>query len=97
MNNYEVMFIVSSKLESASVKEVAERMKDIVTDNRGRVNEFKELGQKKLAYDINKESNGYYYLMTVSANIATINELDRKSLINENILRHLIINLDKEK
>ena len=96
MKKYEVMFIVKSANESDEIKNTAEAMKSIITDNNGKVVEFNELGEKKLAYPIKKEISGYYYVMIIEANNEAINELDRKALINENILRHLIIKLDEE-
>ena len=96
MKKYEIMFIVKSTNESDVVKKTAEAMKGYVTENKGKVVEFNELGEKKLAYSIKKEISGYYYVMVVEAQNETIKELDRKASINENILRHLIIKLDEE-
>ncbi len=96
MKKYEVMFIVKSAQESEEIKKTAETMKKIITDNKGRVTEFNELGEKKLAYPIKKEISGYYYVMNIEAENSAISELNRKALINENILRHLIIRLDEE-
>lgn len=96
MKKYEIMFIVKSTNESDEIKKNAEAMKKIITDNKGKVVEFNELGEKKLAYSIKKEISGYYYVMVVEAENEAINELDRKASINENILRHLIIRLDEE-
>lgn len=96
MKKYEIMFIVKSTNESDNIKASAEFMKSIVTENKGKVVEFNELGEKKLAYPIKKEISGYYYVMVVEAENNTISELNRKASINENILRHLIIRLDEE-
>ena len=96
MNNYEIMFIVKATLESAVVDKCAAELKSIISDKKGKVLEFKALGEKKFAYPIKKEINGYYFLMQVSAPAEAIAEFDRKALINENILRHLVIKLDEE-
>lgn len=96
MKKYEIMFIVKSALESDEIKKSAETIKSIITDNKGKVVEFNELGEKKLAYAIKKEISGYYYVMVVEADNEAISELNRKASINENILRHLIIRLDEE-
>lgn len=96
MKKYEIMFIVKSTNESDEIKASAEFMKSIITDNKGKVVEFNELGEKKLAYPIKKEINGYYYVMVVEADNNAISELNRKAAINENILRHLTIRLDEE-
>lgn len=96
MKKYEVMFIVKSAQDSEEIKKTAEAMKQIITEYNGKVAEFNELGEKKLAYPIKKEISGYYYVMVIEANNEAISELDRKAFINENILRHLIIKLDEE-
>ncbi len=96
MKKYEVMFIVKSTQESDNIKTTSEFMKSIITDNKGKIVEFNELGEKKLAYPIKKEISGYYYVMVVEADNNAISELNRKASINENILRHLIIKLDEE-
>ncbi len=96
MTKYEIMFIVKATQESADVKKTAENAKKILTAESANVTEFKELGEKKLAYPIKKETNGYYYVMQVEANKEAITEFDRKIKLDENVLRHLIIRLDEE-
>lgn len=96
MKKYEIMFIVKATNESDEIKKVAEDTKKIITNNKGKVLEFNELGEKKLAYAIKKEISGYYYVMVVEADNSAVSEFNRKATINENILRHLIIRLDEE-
>ena len=78
--------------------EVAEKKENysIVTDGEGKVVEFKELGEKKLAYPVKKELNGYYFVMQIEIGKDGLAELDRKAGLDENVLRHLIIKLDEE-
>lgn len=96
MNKYEMMFIVKATMESENVKATAESIKKLVADLKGNVVEYKELGEKKLAYPIKKELNGYYFLMQFEANKEVESELNRKAGLDENVLRHLIIKLDEE-
>ena len=96
MNKYEMMFIVKATMESENVKATAENVKKLVTELKGNVVEYKELGEKKLAYPIKKELNGYYFLMQIEANKEAEAELNRKAGLDENILRHLIVKLDEE-
>ena len=95
MNKYEIMFILKSNEEEAIKNEVS-TLKAIITDMSGEIVDEKEMGNRKLAYPINKEVNGYYYVMNVNANNETVAEFDRKARINENVIRHLIIRLDEE-
>ncbi len=96
MNKYEMMFIVKATMESDQVKATAENMKKVVSECGGNVTEFKELGEKKLAYPIKKELNGYYYVMQIEASKEAEAELSRKAGLDENVLRHLIVKLDEE-
>ncbi len=96
MPKYEIMFIVKATIEADLVKKTAENYKKLVESLKDKVIEFKELGEKKLAYPIKKEINGYYFVMQINANSDTIAEFDRKIRLDENVLRHLIIRLDEE-
>ncbi len=96
MNNYEIMFIVKSTVEKDIVDNVVNSLKKVITEQKGTIDDFKDLGQKQLAYPIKNEVNGYYYVLKVNAKPKAIMEFDRKAQIDENIIRYLIINLDKE-
>lgn len=95
MNKYEIMFILKTNDEEAIKNEVSS-LKSVITDLKGEITEEKEMGNKKLAYPIKKETNGYYYVINCNANNEAISEFDRKARINENVIRHLIIKLDEE-
>ena len=95
MTKYEIMFIVKTTLEDDEIKKTAEAVKGLISGD-SKVIEYKDLGKKKLAYPINKEVGGNYFLMTVNASHDVVQEFDRKIRINENVIRHLIIKLDEE-
>ncbi len=95
MKKYEIMFIVRPDLDEASIKQVAENMKSTIVNFGSKVTEVKEMGQRELAYEINKYKNGYYFLFNVEAEDANaIKEFDRLSLISEDIIRHLIVRVE---
>ena len=96
MDKYEIMFIVKTTLEEKAVKETVESLNKVITDMKGKITSSKDMGQRELAYPINKEVSGFYYVFNFEANNDIINELNRKARINENIIRHLIIKLDEE-
>ena len=96
MNKYEMMFIVKSQSEESGAKNIAETISKTAKENGAKVSDLKDMGLKKLAYPIKKEINGYYFLLTFEANKETIAELDRKTSINEDVIRHLIVRLDEE-
>ena len=92
MRKYEVMFIVKPDLEEADMKKIVKDMESVLKNNKAKVLELKEMGQKELAYEMNKYKTGYYFLFTIETeNDNATKEFDRLALINENILRHLIV------
>ena len=92
MNAYEIMFIVSPLVDEATSKKVAKEMEKVLTDNGAKIKESTALGLKEFAYEIKKQKNGYYFLLQVTSDDAkSLDEFNRLSRINENMLRHLII------
>ncbi len=96
MNKYEIVFIVKTTIDEEKVKSSVDSLKSIITKNKGKEIDFKEMGQRKLAYEIDKEVNGFYYLLVCDAPKEAIAEFERIAKLDENIIRYLIINLDKE-
>ena len=92
MRKYEVMFIVRPDLEEATITSVANSMKELLTSKSATILEETAMGQRELAYEIKKFKTGYYFLFIIEAeNDEAIKEFDRVALINENIIRHLIV------
>ena len=81
MNKYEIMFIVRPDMEEAEIKKTAENMKKVLTDKKANILEEKALGQRELAYEINKFKTGYYYLFVVEAETAATKELLKSNLL----------------
>lgn len=96
MNKYELMFIVKTTMETENANKLADSYKKVITDDKGEILSFKEMGQRKLAYEIKKQTNGFYYVIDFNASVPTVKELDRRLRLDENIIRHLIIKLDEE-
>ena len=92
---YEIMFIVRPNLEEDKVKEVAKNFEKVLSDNGAKVTSSKDLGQKELAYEINKHKTGYYFLINVESDAEAIKEFDRLATISEELIRHIIVKLDK--
>ena len=84
--NYETVMIVSLKKGEENVQTVVERFKALIEQNATLKN-VDEWGKRKLAYLINKESEGYYVLFEFEATAEFPAELDRKFRINEDVMR----------
>ena len=95
MRKYEIMVIVKPDVEEAEMKKIVDDMKKVLETKKAKVLDVKEMGQKDLAYEMNKYKTGYYFLFTIEAEgEEATKEFDRLSLINENILRHLIVRVE---
>ena len=94
MNKYEMMFIVRPDMEEAEIRKTAENMKKVLTDANAKDVEEKAMGQRELAYEINKFTTGYYFLFVVEASAEAEKEFNRVARINESLLRHLIVRVE---
>lgn len=89
------MFIVKADVSEEDEKNTVKAFEKVLTDMGAKIINSKDLGQKKLAYEIKKQVRGYYHLLNVECDSKAVKEFDRKALIDEKILRHLIIKEEK--
>ena len=96
MRKYEIMFIVKPDLEEKELKETVKKLEKTLTDKKAVITLSKELGNKEFAYEIKGFKSGFYYLYNIDANSdAAVKEFDRIASIDENIIRHLVLNVEK--
>ena len=72
------------------MKEVITKFTDLINDN-GKVENVDEIGRKKLAYEIKKQSEGYYVVYTFEANPEFISELERIYRITDNVMKFITV------
>ena len=72
-----------------------EKVKGYVTRFGGTISDVEESGKKKLAYDIQKMSEGYFYLIHFEAETSAPAEIENRVRIMDNVLRFLIVNQDE--
>ena len=96
MRKYEIMFIVRSDATEEVRNNLVATLEKTFTDNNATITLSKEIGQRELAYEISKCKSGYYYLYNIeSKDDKAINEFKRVAKIEENVIRDLVLNLDK--
>ena len=91
MRKYEIMYIIHPSLDETLSKEVVEKYNGIITADGSKVLEVKDWGLRDLAYEINKINKGHYIILKVEATNEAIAEYERLSLIDGNIIRHIVI------
>lgn len=90
MTKYEMLYILSTKLEDDAKEAVIAKFQSIVTAAGGTVESIDKWGVKKLAYAINYQSEGYYVLMTFECASSVIAEITRVANITEGMLRQMV-------
>lgn len=90
MSKYETVVVFSLKEGEEKAKELVEKFKALIEAN-GTMEAVDEWGQRKLAYPINYETDGYYVLYTYEADVAFPAELERVLNITDGVLRHLVV------
>ena len=93
MRNYEIIFIVQV-LEDDAINAVVDKFSKLITANGGTIDNEERWGKKHLAYDIKKQSEGYYVLFNVTSEPACVKECDRVMKITDEILKHMIVRVD---
>lgn len=92
-NKYETVMIFSAKLGEEGNKELVEKFKTLIAEN-GTVESVDDWGKRRLAYPINKETEGYYTLINFESTPDFSAELDRRYKITDGVIRSLIIKKD---
>jgi small subunit ribosomal protein S6 len=94
MNKYELCVVVSAKLEDDARAETVERVKEMVTRFGGAISDVDEWGKKRLAYEIRKMHEGFYYFIHFEAEPEVPAEIEGRIRIMDDVLRYLCVRLD---
>ena len=95
MNKYESALVVNAKIEDEERAAVVEKAKEYVTRYGGTITEVDEWGKKRLAYEIQKMREGFYYFIRFDANADCPAEVERHVRIMDNVLRFLCVRQDE--
>lgn len=90
MNKYESVVIINPNVEETKLKELIERFQTLINSD-GKVEQVNELGKKKLAYEINKNKEGYYVVYDFEAKPKLIAELERNYRITDEVIKFIVV------
>lgn len=93
MDVYEAMFIVIPELDEEQVENTILRFRTIVERTGGEPRDINHWGRRKLAYEIDHRTDGYYVVMEFTAGERTLVELKRILRVSDDVLRHMIVKL----
>lgn len=95
MNKYELVLVVSAKIDDEERTAVLERAKEYVTRFGGTISDVDEWGKRQLAYEIQKMREGYYYFIHFESNSEAPAQIEDNIRIMDNVLRFLCVRLDE--
>ncbi len=91
---YEVMVILDPSLEERTVAPSLDKYLNVIRNDGGTVESVDVWGRRRLAYEVKKNAEGIYAVISLSAEPATVKEFDRQLTLNESILRTKVIRPD---
>ncbi len=91
MNKYELALVVNAKIEDEDRAAVVEKAKEYIARFGGTVTNVDEWGKKRLAYEIQKMREGYYYFIQFDAEADCPGQLENRVRIMDNVLRFLCV------
>ena len=95
MNKYELAVVVSAKIEDDERAATIEKVKEIITKHGGTITNVDEWGKKRLAYDVQKMREAFYYFIRFEAEGTAPAEIESRVRIMDNVIRYLIVRQDE--
>lgn len=96
MRSYEIMFIVDPSLPEEEIDQLNGEVEALITGGGGQVENIEKMGRRKLAYEIERRTDGFYVLFRVQANGDIVREVERRFRVMDQILRYLTVRVDLE-
>jgi small subunit ribosomal protein S6 len=94
MRAYEVMVILDPSLEERTIEPSLDKYLNVIRKDGGSVENVDVWGRRRLAYEVKKNAEGIYAIITLSAEPATVKEFDRQLTLNESVLRTKVLRSD---
>ena len=91
MNKYELTLVVSAKIDEEARTAVVDKVKSYIEKANATITEVNECGLKKLAYEIQKMKEGFYYFIQFEAESSAPAEIESRIRIMDNVLRYLVV------
>ncbi len=94
---YEVMFIAQPETTDDDIAKLNEAITNLVEKDGGTVSVVEGWGRRRLAYPINKKTEGYYVLLEIAGSGQEIAELERRFRVNDIIMRYMTVRVDEDR
>jgi len=96
MRNYEIMFIANPNTVDEEIDKISAQLEGIVTSGGGQVHKIEKMGKRRLAYEVDKQREGHYVLLVITANGEIVRECERRLRVMDAVIKYLTVNTDSD-
>src|SRR6185369_2779441 len=96
MRNYEIMFIVNPMTPEEEIDKINGQIENVITSGGGKIDKLEKMGKRRLAYEVDKQREGYYVLFAIGANGDIIKECERRLRVIDAVIKYITVRVDEE-
>ena len=96
MANYEIMFIVNPSVADDEIDKINAQFEGIITAGGGKIGKIEKMGKRRLAYPVDKFTDGFYVLFVMTANGAIVREMERRLRVMDPVIKYLTVRMDED-
>jgi small subunit ribosomal protein S6 len=96
MRHYEIMFIVNPNTPEEEIDKINGQIESIITSGGGTIAKLEKMGKRRLAYEVDKQREGFYILFVITANGDIIKECERRLRVMDPVLKYITVRTDEE-
>jgi small subunit ribosomal protein S6 len=96
MRNYEIMFIVNPNTPEEELDKINTQIEAVVTSGGGTITKIEKMGKRRLAYEIDRNREGFYVLFVISANGDIVKEAERRLRVMDAVIKYITVRTDDD-
>jgi small subunit ribosomal protein S6 len=96
MRNYEIMFIVNPNTPEEEIDKINGQIENVVTSGGGKIEKIEKMGKRRLAYEVERQREGYYVLFVMGANGDIVKECERRLRVMDAVMKYITVRNDEE-
>jgi small subunit ribosomal protein S6 len=96
MRNYEIMFIVNPNVPEEEIDKINAQIESIITSGSGKVEKIEKMGKRRLAYEVERQREGYYVLFAIIANGDIVKECERRLRVMDAVIKYITVRTDED-
>jgi small subunit ribosomal protein S6 len=96
MPNYEIMFIVNPNVVEDEIDKINTQFEGMITSSGGKIGKIEKMGKRRLAYPVDKFTDGFYILFVMTANGAIVREMERRLRVMDPVIKYLTVRMDED-